>query len=154
MSAQATFKTGWAPQCGAQHGFGGTLPFRRGRRIAYDVYMLPILPRLANGNDDDETIAPCSRRPVRLLHWRVLLSLFFCLTLALAPSLAEARAGGGKSSFGSRGARTFEQNNAAPITRSTNPVRNPGAAGDAALFRRDGGRCRRPAAASSSAIRS
>src|SRR5689334_11692992 len=65
-------------------------------------------------------------RPVRLLNWRVLLSLFFCLTLALAPSLAEARAGGGKSSFGSRGARTFEQNNAAPITRSMNPSLTPG----------------------------
>jgi predicted lipid-binding transport protein (Tim44 family) len=65
-------------------------------------------------------------RPVRLLHWRVLLSLFFCLTLALAPSLAEARAGGGTSSFGSRGARTFERNNAAPITRSMNPAATPG----------------------------
>src|SRR3954452_16203963 len=63
--------------------------------------------------------------PVRLLHWRVLLSLFFCLALALAPSLAEARAGGGTSSFGSRGARTFERNNAAPITRSTNPAATP-----------------------------
>ncbi|HEX2151909.1 MAG TPA: TIM44-like domain-containing protein, partial [Stellaceae bacterium] len=57
----------------------------------------------------------------RLLDWRVLLSLFFVLTLALTPSLAEARAGG-KSSFGSRGSRTFEQNNAAPITRSANPA--------------------------------
>jgi len=28
-----------------------------------------------------------------LLQWRILLSLFFCLTLALTPSLAEARAG-------------------------------------------------------------
>ena len=28
-----------------------------------------------------------------LLQWRILLSLFFCLSLALAPSLAEARAG-------------------------------------------------------------
>lgn len=61
----------------------------------------------------------------RVLNWRVLLSLFFCLTLALAPSLAEARAGG-KSSVGSRGSRSFEQNGAAPITRSTNPATNPG----------------------------
>ena len=65
----------------------------------------------------------------RLLEWRILLSLFFCLALALTPSLAEARAGssygGGGSSFGSRGARTFENNNAAPITRSMNP--SPGA---------------------------
>ena len=65
--------------------------------------------------------SPVTAAAARLLDWRVLLSLFFCLTLALAPSLAEARAGGGKSSFGSRGARTFEQNSAAPITRSANP---------------------------------
>jgi predicted lipid-binding transport protein (Tim44 family) len=60
------------------------------------------------------------------LQWRVLLSLAFCLVLALAPSLAEARAGrsysgGGASSFsgmGSRGTRTFDNNGAAPITRS------------------------------------
>src|SRR3954453_3286837 len=84
-------------------------------------------------------------RPVRLLHWRFLLSLFFCLTLALAPSLAEARAGGGKSSFGTRGARTFEQKSAAPIRRRANtaerePRREPDAAGDAAVFRRDASR--------------
>lgn len=66
----------------------------------------------------------------RLLDWRVLLSLIFALTLALAPSLAEARAGGGKSSTGNRGARTFDQNSAAPITRSTNP--SPQAASPAA----------------------
>ena len=56
-----------------------------------------------------------------LLDWRVLLSVFFCLTLALAPSLAEARAGG-KSSMGSRGSRSFDGNGAAPITRSANPT--------------------------------
>jgi len=59
------------------------------------------------------------------LQWRIMLSLVFCLALALAPSLAEARAGssygGGGSSFGSRGVRTFENNGAAPITRSMNP---------------------------------
>ncbi|HYU14370.1 MAG TPA: TIM44-like domain-containing protein [Stellaceae bacterium] len=65
-----------------------------------------------------------------LLQWRIVLSLLFCLTLALAPSLAEARAGssyssGGKSSsssMGSRGSRTFENNGAAPVTRSMNPA--------------------------------
>jgi predicted lipid-binding transport protein (Tim44 family) len=60
-----------------------------------------------------------------ILQWRILLSLFFCLTLTLAPSLAEARAGssssGGSSSMGSRGTRTFEHNGAAPVTRSMNP---------------------------------
>ena len=44
-----------------------------------------------------------------LRQWRILVLLFFCLALAFAPSLAEARAGssfggsGGGSSFGSRG---------------------------------------------------
>jgi predicted lipid-binding transport protein (Tim44 family) len=66
--------------------------------------------------------SPVATAAAYLFDWRVLLSVFFCLTLALAPSLAEARGGGGKSSFGSRGARTFEQNNAAPITRSANPT--------------------------------
>jgi predicted lipid-binding transport protein (Tim44 family) len=60
-----------------------------------------------------------------ILEWRILLPVFFCLTLALAPSLAEARAGssssGGASSMGSRGTRTFENNGAAPVTRSMNP---------------------------------
>src|SRR5216684_242491 len=58
----------------------------------------------------------------RILEWRILLSVFFCLALALAPSLAEARAGssssGGGSSFGSRGTRTFDNNGAAPLSRS------------------------------------
>ncbi|MGE5270530.1 MAG: Tim44 domain-containing protein [Thiohalocapsa sp.] len=63
-------------------------------------------------------------------QWRVLLALFFCALIALAPSLADARAGrsfssgGGGSSvsgMGSRGSRTFEHNNAAPITRSMTP---------------------------------
>jgi predicted lipid-binding transport protein (Tim44 family) len=64
--------------------------------------------------------------PGYLMQWRLLLALFFCLTIAFAPSLADARAGrsfssGGGSSFsgmGSRGSRTFENNGAAPVTRS------------------------------------
>jgi predicted lipid-binding transport protein (Tim44 family) len=84
--------------------------------------------------------------PSRLLDWRILLSLAFCATLALAPSLAEARAGSsysgsGKSSsssMGSRGTRTFDNNGAAPVTRSMNPATqatsplSSGAAGTAA----------------------
>ncbi len=68
------------------------------------------------------------QKPVsgHILQWRILLSLFFCLTLALAPSLAEARAGssssGKSSSMGSRGTRTFDNNGAAPVTRSMNPA--------------------------------
>jgi predicted lipid-binding transport protein (Tim44 family) len=62
--------------------------------------------------------------------WLALAALFFAFTLVLAPTLAEARAGksyssGGSSSgasgMGSRGSRTFERNDAAPITRSVNP---------------------------------
>ncbi len=61
---------------------------------------------------------------------RLGLLLAFCLSIALAPNIAEARAGksfsfgGGSSSFsgmGSRGSRTFEPNGAAPITRSMTP---------------------------------
>lgn len=75
------------------------------------------------------------RSPLQhLARWRVPVFLFFCLALALSPNLAEARAGssssgGGKSSFssqGSRGTRTYENNNAAPVTRSMTPA-NPSA---------------------------
>lgn len=55
-------------------------------------------------------------------RWRVILALLFSLTLAFAPSLAEARAGssygGGGSSFGSRGSRSFEGNGASPLSRT------------------------------------
>src|SRR5712692_4291521 len=83
-----------------------------------------------------------------ILEWRILLPAFFCLTLALAPSLAEARAGssysGGSSSMGSRGTRTFENNSAAPVTRSMNPTPQAtsplagaaGAAGGGSFFQR------------------
>ena len=70
------------------------------------------------------TRSPAMNQQQHLLRWRVLLALLFCLTVVLAPTLADARAGrssGGGSSFsgmGSRGSRTFEQNGAAPITRS------------------------------------
>lgn len=64
--------------------------------------------------------------PRSAARWRLLLTLFFCLAMALAPSLAEARAGrsysGGGSSgisgMGSRGTRTFENNGAGSVTRS------------------------------------
>jgi len=60
-----------------------------------------------------------------ILQWRILLPLFFCMALVLAPSLAEARAGssygGSSSGMGSRGTRTLENNGAAPVTRSMNP---------------------------------
>jgi predicted lipid-binding transport protein (Tim44 family) len=62
-------------------------------------------------------------------RWRVILALIFGVTLALAPSLAEARAGssygGGGSSFGSRGSRSFESNGAAPLNRSMQTPASP-----------------------------
>jgi predicted lipid-binding transport protein (Tim44 family) len=71
-----------------------------------------------------------------LLNWRTLLALSFSATLALAPAIAEARAGssyGGHSpSLGSRGSRTFENNGAQPLQRSVTPrpeaPRQPGLA--------------------------
>src|SRR5256885_14519730 len=75
------------------------------------------------------------RSPLQhLAGWRIPVALFFCLSLALTPSLADARAGsssssGGKSSssgMGSRGSRTYENNDAAPVTRSMTPS-NPSA---------------------------
>jgi hypothetical protein len=58
----------------------------------------------------------------RTLRWRVIAALFFSLTLALTPGLADARAGssfgGGYSSFGSRGLRSFESNGTSPLSRT------------------------------------
>jgi Tim44-like domain len=56
--------------------------------------------------------------PIRLPSWRVILALWFCAGLVLAPALAEARAGSSfgsrPSSFGSRGWRSYENNGAQP----------------------------------------
>src|SRR5467141_2805870 len=58
----------------------------------------------------------------RLMNWRILLALFVCASVALAPALADARAGcsssGHSSSMGSRGSRTYENNSAQPLSRS------------------------------------
>jgi predicted lipid-binding transport protein (Tim44 family) len=58
----------------------------------------------------------------RLISWRILLALFVCASVALAPALADARAGGSfsgrSSSMGSRGVRTYENNSAQPLGRS------------------------------------
>jgi len=66
----------------------------------------------------------------RLLNWRILLALFFCASVALAPAIAEARAGsssgGRSSSMGSRGLRTYENNNAQPLGRSMTAPAQPG----------------------------
>ncbi len=61
----------------------------------------------------------------RLLNWRILLALLFCASLALAPAIAEARAGSSygsrPSSMGSRGLRTYQNDNAQPLSRSMTP---------------------------------
>jgi predicted lipid-binding transport protein (Tim44 family) len=58
-------------------------------------------------------------------NWRVVLALFCCACMALAPALAEARAGssyGGRpSGFGSRGVRSWDYNGAQPFNRSPAP---------------------------------
>ena len=55
-----------------------------------------------------------------------MLALLFCASVALAPAIAEARAGGSAggrpSSMGSRGLRTYENNNAQPLSRSVTPL--------------------------------
>jgi predicted lipid-binding transport protein (Tim44 family) len=60
-----------------------------------------------------------------MLNWRILLALVCCAFMALAPALAEARAGssyGGRpSSFGSRGVRSWDNNGAQPLNRSLAP---------------------------------
>jgi len=67
-------------------------------------------------------IRTSKRRP----SWRLLLALLFCTGLALAPSVAEARAGSSygsaPSSMGSRGLRTYENNGAQPLSRSMTPT--------------------------------
>ena len=59
-----------------------------------------------------------------------MLALFFCASVALAPAIAEARAGGSSggrsSSMGSRGLRTYENNNAQPLGRSMTTPAQPG----------------------------
>ena len=68
----------------------------------------------------------------RLFDWRILLALCCCVSLWLAPAIAEARGGhsfGGRpSSMGSRGSRTWDNNNAQPFSRSVTPQPAPGAA--------------------------
>jgi predicted lipid-binding transport protein (Tim44 family) len=74
----------------------------------------------------------------RLPQWRPFLALVFGLALILAPTLADARAGGGFFSGGSRGTRSFEPNGAAPLGRTmqTPGVSTPFAPGGGSFFSR------------------
>lgn len=66
----------------------------------------------------------------RLPNWRILLALLFCAVLSLAPAIAEARAGSSygmrPSSMGSRGLRTYQNDNAQPLSRTMTPAPQPG----------------------------
>jgi predicted lipid-binding transport protein (Tim44 family) len=70
---------------------------------------------------------PMMKRPTK---WPLVLALLCSLTFALAPTVADARAGGsilGSPSMGSRGLRSFDNNGAAPLSRSmSNPAPSPG----------------------------
>jgi len=70
------------------------------------------------------------------MNCRILLALFVCASVALAPALADARAGGSSSghssSMGSRGSRTYENNSAQPLSRSMT-TQSPAAAGQPGL---------------------
>jgi predicted lipid-binding transport protein (Tim44 family) len=61
---------------------------------------------------------------------RLMAALLFGLSLALAPAVADARAGSSINSFssmGTRGLRSFDNNSAAPLSRSmANPAPAPG----------------------------
>ena len=66
----------------------------------------------------------------RLPNWRILLALLFCAGLSLAPAIAEARAGSSygmrPSSMGSRGLRTYQNDNAQPLSRTMTPAPQAG----------------------------
>jgi predicted lipid-binding transport protein (Tim44 family) len=66
---------------------------------------------------------------IRLPSWRVMLAMFCCAGLLLAPALAEARAGSSygraPSSVGSRGLRSYESNHAQPLAPGAAPWASP-----------------------------
>jgi Tim44-like domain len=70
---------------------------------------------------------------IRLPNWCIILALLCCTGLALAPALAEARAGlsfGGRpSSLGSRGWRSYENNGAQPLWSQYGSGYRPGYGG-------------------------
>jgi Tim44-like domain len=80
-------------------------------------------PHMQRATCASRVYTPMSKRTLQgNKRWRLVVALLFSLTLALTPSLADARAGstfgGGGSSFGSRGARSFENNGASPLSRT------------------------------------
>ena len=60
-------------------------------------------------------------------RWRTVAVALLCAWVALAPGLAEARAGSSRGGFsqGSRGSRTYQNNGAAPMQRSLTPTPSP-----------------------------
>lgn len=76
-------------------------------------------PHMSGATSPSRVDKPMTRRSKQ---WRIVAALLFSLSLALTPSLADARAGssfgGSGSSFGSRGSRSFESNGASPLSRT------------------------------------
>src|SRR5271155_41191 len=116
-------------------------PTSPGRRVFGGHHCAMLLQNISTPHMQRATCAsrvdtPMTKRTLPgSTRWRLIVALLFSLTLALTPSLAEARAGGsfggGGSSFGSRGARSFENNGAAPLSR-TMETPSSGLAGGAA----------------------
>jgi predicted lipid-binding transport protein (Tim44 family) len=85
-----------------------------------------------NRHDRPGEIYFMTKRPAAMVRscatWRTLAVALLCAWVALAPSLAEARAGsssGAGSSMGSRGSRTYSNNGGAPLERSMTPTPAP-----------------------------
>jgi predicted lipid-binding transport protein (Tim44 family) len=88
--------------------------------------------RIITQNNRSGEIYFMTKRPAAMVRsratWRALAVALLCAWVALAPSLAEARAGsssGAGSSMGSRGSRTYSNNGAAPMERSVTPTPAP-----------------------------
>jgi predicted lipid-binding transport protein (Tim44 family) len=93
-------------------------------RIVTQIYC----PRESYSMTERPAAMAGSRTHARRPRWRVLAVAVLCAWVALAPGLAEARAGGssrGGFSMGSRGARTYHNNGAAPMERSVTPSPSP-----------------------------
>ena len=90
-----------------------------GREKTAMLLQSPAAPHICGATCGSVVDTPMNKRTSQ---WRLVVALLFSLTLALTPSLAEARAGssfgGGFSGMGSRGTRSFEGNGAAPLSRT------------------------------------
>ena len=128
-AAPGSGECGFSAVCDLRDSRQSTAILPQGASARLCVRLYPAYRSSPQGSLDEWTMLR------RLLNWRILLALFFSANLALAPAIAEARAGssyGGSSGMGSRGSRTYENNNAQPLSRSVTPLpetaRQPGLA--------------------------